>query len=162
MGTFPKTPLHMVLNRRQTFPQILPTNAGETDQKGDILHIFWGCPKLNIFWHDITTLISTISQTQIAVSPSLELLNLDIESLPHNTHHVIMHLLLAARLTIDRHWKSSPPPTLLETIWLTNTHHSYELLMVASSSGKLQHPVWSKVYWSRNDYVLPSTLLILL
>lgn len=56
-----------------------------------------------------------------------------------------MHLLLAARLTIAthwkssiaRHWKSSTPPTLLEAIELTNTYHSYELMM-AASSGKLQ------------------------
>lgn len=47
-------------------------------QKGDLLHTFWGCPKLTNLWSSSFRLISQIAKHHILPSPSLALLSLKL------------------------------------------------------------------------------------
>ena len=80
--------------------------------------------------------ISAITGSRIAPDPALAILSLGIELIPPALRHVVLNLLMAARLSITRKWKDDLPPTITEVIDLTNLHCSHEQLL-ASSLGRL-------------------------
>lgn len=102
--------------------------------RGDLLHFLWSCPKLFSYWSDAFSIISIITQLTTLPNPALAILSLGIDGYPLKLQHTIIHILLAARVTIKRHWKNHTPPTIAEVIDLTHLHSTYEEMM-ASCSG---------------------------
>lgn len=87
------------------------------------------------------------------MDPGLALLSLGIDALLYETQHTIIHIFLAARLSITRKWKTPFPPILTEVLDLTQVHCSYEQMM-ASCSGRLH---CSLLKWSPwNSWFLKS------
>lgn len=67
-------------------------------------------------------------------SPGLAILNLKIYLILSSLKVVLTHILLSARLTILRHWKSNNLPTMSEVISTTHLHFTYKI-MFASAKG---------------------------
>lgn len=144
-GTLPKTPFKMILHPKQDLPlqrkPFRPLLEKLRPKRGYTSYILELSQNYTILAKHIHVTIINLPSSD--PPPVLALLNLDLESLPHDTQHTTIHVRLAARPTIARHWKSPTPPTLLETIELTRTHYSYAILMAASSGKLQQHQVWS-------------------
>lgn len=86
------------------------------------------------YWENIFRVISDIVSLHVHPTPDLAILNLNIDSVPQPTRHVVTHILLAARLSITRLWKMVNVPSTEHILDLVNFHYSYELAM-ASSGG---------------------------
>lgn len=109
-------------------PQASPLCWRRCGQAGTLLHMLWGCPKLGSYWTDVYSLISRTLRIPTPLTPALAICSLGIEAIPHHLRTVLLHILLAARLTILRHWKDHTPPTIAETLNTIHTHASYELM----------------------------------
>lgn len=70
--------------------------------KGDLLHIFWTCPRLRKYCNTIFQILSDVLHQDLHPTPDLAVLNLTIESVPPPYRHIGTHILLAARLCIAR------------------------------------------------------------
>lgn len=53
-----------------------------------------------MFWMKVADLISKITKISVNLTPALALLNIDMEEFPPMYQCLIIHILLAARLTI--------------------------------------------------------------
>lgn len=83
-------------------------------QVGSLLHMWWVCPIISPFWLQVQALISEITGLQISLSPELAVLDIDLFDLPRPMQVIIHHILLAARISIARLWKTSTTPSLTE------------------------------------------------
>lgn len=111
-------------------------------------HISWACLCIKKFWSRIFLIIVQITGIQVVPSPGLALLSLDIELFPPHLRTMVTHILLAARLTIVRHWKDNNPPTILETLQTTNRHSIYEKQFAYSiGTHERTNKLWS--YWQK-------------
>lgn len=108
-------------------------------QKGDILHIFWNCPKLTNYWNSLFRLLSDITQITIPMRPSLALLSLDIDQYPIPIRNVMIHFLLSARLNVTRKWRDPEPPTIREVVQTTHVHFSHETTLALRHKNQTQY-----------------------
>lgn len=101
------------------------------------------CSTIFLMIHQVTGL-----HTQ--PSPSLAILNLDIEGIPPSLRKFTTHLFPAAKLVILRLWRATDPPEVKEVIRTFSIHHTYES-MLANIEGKyadfhLQWQPWIEWY----------------
>lgn len=116
---------YKLLTRWYRTPQVLHFMYPETSDccwrcgrhPGDLLHLFWSCPKLLPFWTSVKRIMSKFTDREIPWDPAFFLLH-------HNNIHrksyrrsILPHLLNAARCCIPRLWKSSSPPSI--QMWLS-------------------------------------------
>ena len=87
--------------------------------KGDLLHTLWDCPKLTPHWRLVFQLLFDVTKVTIDRQPSLALLSLNVDHFPNPSRIIIIHILLAARLSITRKWKDPDPPNLHDVIHTT-------------------------------------------
>lgn len=80
----------------------------------------------------------TLKVLPISPTPDLALLNLTSDRIPPAMRKITINILLAARLSLTRFWKSNPHPKLLDLITPTQTHHIFELLITTNKSAYLQ------------------------
>lgn len=80
---------------------------------GSSAHIWWTCPAISGFWKDVQTLLGVITGVTYRFTPQLALLGVGLEDWPHQLHSIVTHILIVARLSIARKWKSAIPPTIL-------------------------------------------------
>lgn len=72
---------------------------------GDLMHMFWKCPKLFRYWKESLDVISQVFVTVIPRSPMMCLLGpLDVETLTPSNHTAILCLLYVARKLIAQLW----------------------------------------------------------
>lgn len=110
-------------------------NCGEP---GNLLHFLWGCNKILKFWVEVFGLIRKVTKTPTVPSPELALLNIGIENFPPHLRYATTHILLAARLTITRHWKFADLILVDEVISLAHTQTlfgAYERMFAALVGG---------------------------
>lgn len=93
--------------------------------KGDLFHIMWKCEHIQQYWVEIFRVLSDVSAQDITLTPDLALLNLNIDAQPHHVWQVMIHILLAARLSITRLWKTDKVPSIEQTLELVHLHCSY-------------------------------------
>lgn len=84
------------------------------------------------YWKTIFQVLSDIAKQSTPPTPELAILNLNIESVPQPFRHVTTHILLAARLSITRLWKTDRTPSVEHTFDMVNHYYSYEITMAAS------------------------------
>lgn len=150
--TQPKNDLEITPNTLQALKfgnSFSPACWRKCGHTGSILHRVWSCNCLNKVWNTIFDIVSEITTQFLSPSPKLALLNLGINAIPPKFRHVNIHLLLVARITMTRHWKSDHNPPFIETIDIIQTHYMYEKTM-ASSSGSYKQSAsrWHRwVYW---------------
>lgn len=57
---------------------------------------------------------------------------------------LVSHILIAARLTIVRHWKDIDPAPIAETLHIINTHSAYEIKFAQSLGNHIKvSKIWS-------------------
>lgn len=97
------------------FPPSIPDTCWRCGKaKGTMLHVWWDCDSLQPFWKEVHELIAHIIKYTLDYSPAQYLL--------HHTHltkteyfkSLAMHLVNAARLCIQVHWRSTHAPTIGE------------------------------------------------
>lgn len=132
--------------------------CGET---GTVFHLLWACPIITQYWKWIYNLISQILKLNLEPSLGMALLSVERDLVPHHMRTLLSHILLAARLTLVRHWKDTKHPEIFEIIQITNTHGTYERLY-ASGMGNylLTNKIWeswNKWYSTKLDFsITPS------
>lgn len=72
--------------------------------------------------------MAVVTSTHYVLSPGMALLSLDLHGVPSSCRTIVSHIILATRLTILRHWKSTDVPTVTEVIYTVHTHGTYEIL----------------------------------
>lgn len=100
---------------------------------GTLLHNLLACKSLAKSWIPILNTISEIIKIPVQPSPGLALLNVGIDYFPYQSRIVVTNTLLAARLVLMRHWKSSTPPSVQEVINTVHTLYTYETLFALSN-----------------------------
>lgn len=108
-----------------------------------MIHIYWTCPHLRTYWSGIFSLIGRITNSQFPNDPSMAILSLGIETIPHPLRSIVSHILISARLELVRHWKRTEFPTLAEIVRTTNLHITYEVIFAASQGSYIsRYPIW--------------------
>ena len=61
---------------------------------GDHTHIFWDCPKLSGYWHDIQNEIKKCLKIEVPLEPSYFLVGILPENLENNSQTSLLRILL--------------------------------------------------------------------
>lgn len=79
---------------------------------GDHTHIFWDCPKLSGYWHDIQNEIKKCLKIEVPLEPSYFLGGILPEKFENNSQISLLRiLLLVAKKTITVSWLKPPTVT---------------------------------------------------
>lgn len=91
----------------------------QNQDTGTFMHMYWHCPKVEIFGKMVTSTLSTFLSVEIPQCPKLLLLN-DTSSLAISKCHisVLFSGLTAAKKMLALHWK--PPHSLSRSQWLNS------------------------------------------
>lgn len=73
-------------------------------------HIWWQCPLVTRFWIRVFNLINSVTGVNIRRSPEVALFHRLPEEIPKKLTKLITYILLAARITVARHWKQTNIP----------------------------------------------------
>lgn len=95
------------------YPTISPACIRCKHSPATTAHMFWSCPKLEVFWKDIFKSFSDIYDVSIDPDPLLAVFGTSPEStvLTVGMCNVIAFTTLLARRLILFHWKKTEPPT---------------------------------------------------
>lgn len=88
---------------------------------GNLIHIFWTCKSLTSFWRKMFTIPSETTGVLTKPDPALAILHLGIDSFHHSIRTVVLHILVAAKTVIARHWTKNMAPSPSEAVDLINT-----------------------------------------
>lgn len=80
-----------------------------------IIHIFWTCPVLRLFWEGVTTTIQSLTSVELKDNSAACLLHLTERPIRKYKKTLTMQLLNAARACVLALWQQSPPPT--KVLW---------------------------------------------
>lgn len=73
--------------------------------RGDMLDVWWECPKIRSFWKKIFSLIRKVANVPVQKSPHIALLKLPVESPFKSMERLIFFILLGTKLTLGKSWK---------------------------------------------------------
>lgn len=110
------------------YPDISPTS--DKCKQGDttLFHMYWLCPRLQTFWHEVFHTISIIMKRNLNPNPLIALLGASVDDDPRMTpteRHAVSFSLLLARRAILLRWKGKALPT--HTQWLRDIMHCLTL-----------------------------------
>lgn len=88
------------------YPRSSPLCFRGCGHLGSLLHIFWECPRIRGYWKKIFNLIRKVTGKTVPQNPIIALLNQKIPKLPKSDQIPIHFILIGAKLTIARAWKS--------------------------------------------------------
>lgn len=108
------------------YPATSPQCWRNCTKIGTMQHVWWECPFIHGYWQEVATLISTVCEVPPPSSPMDLLLGLDVPNWPKRIRVVATHILIAARLSLAKKWKSPQPPIRSDLIVLLNNHFQME------------------------------------
>uniref|UniRef100_A0A803K359 Reverse transcriptase domain-containing protein n=1 Tax=Xenopus tropicalis TaxID=8364 RepID=A0A803K359_XENTR len=73
---------------------------------GTMGHIWWQCPKVVRFWVRVYNMVYSILHVNLRKDPYEALMGLPTANVPKNKQKLLNHILLAAKQTIAKSWKS--------------------------------------------------------
>uniref|UniRef100_A0A3B3HQU1 Reverse transcriptase domain-containing protein n=1 Tax=Oryzias latipes TaxID=8090 RepID=A0A3B3HQU1_ORYLA len=131
----------------------LNANCDRCDRvPGTLSHMFWFCPTLRAFWHNIFQLLSDALGTHMAPEASIAIFGVSEFSLrlPSKSKSVIAFTTLLARRLILLHWKNKQPPTFRKYLVDLMCHLTVEKIrysMKGCTAGffNVWQPVLSKI-----------------
>lgn len=91
-------------------PATSPNCFWRCGQLGTMYHTWWQCPLVTRFWIWIFNLINSVTGVNIRRSPKAPLFHKLPDEIPKQSIKLIKYILLAARITMARHWKQSIIP----------------------------------------------------
>lgn len=74
---------------------------------GTLFHIWWLCPKAQIYWKEIFNITSKLFDKIIPFDPAIALINLKPENITHAQFKLLIQFFTAAKQTLERAWRSS-------------------------------------------------------
>lgn len=83
---------------------------------GNMSHIWWGCPKIKLYWSEVLNKIKEITEIEIPEDPWICLFHVSLEQTKCNKQKGIVYLLDAAKSIIPRHWLDPEAPKISEWI----------------------------------------------
>lgn len=98
------------------YPQVSDRCWRCHQEEGTAIHIWWGCPKVNVFWEKILKICSKITLSCYSNSPELALLSVIPGSISSIKKNILRHALTAGRAVIPRHWRSDHAPSIAEWV----------------------------------------------
>lgn len=138
------------------FPRASPLCWRLCGEKSTLGHVLWSCSKLRPLWTQVERLMTAVTPTSNVLSPGMTILSIDLYNVPPLYRTIISHIILATRLTILRHWKSTSVPMITEVIHTVHTHGTYEVLH-SSAIGDYEEmsQQWSPwLVWYRGGAIL--------
>lgn len=96
------------------FPQIDPICDRCRSEEATLVHMFWNCPRIQIYWAGICEALSAVLGVHITPNPFMLMFGITPEglSLPTGGGKVIAFSTLLARRLILLKWKDAAPPTV--------------------------------------------------
>lgn len=98
------------------YPQVSDTCWRCGNHTGDLMHIFWTCPKIIPFWTQIHATMQKFTGLVLDFKPALYLPHHILMALKKYRKSIVRHLINAARAFILLLWKSPEPPAIKQ--WL--------------------------------------------
>lgn len=87
--------------------------------RGTPKHIWWECPVILSLWTQVQNLFDDLIGIKISLTPQLALFNIWLDRWPLAMHAILIHILIATRLSIARHGiRHHPYNTLLTYTYL--------------------------------------------
>lgn len=111
------------------------------EDTGTLVDIWWHCPHLAPFWHQVRDLIKLITETKIVLHAACCLLNI---STKRYKNLLTKHLLNAAKVLIPTRWRTTRVPSIVD--WLARVSEICEMedtLAQASDRVDRFHKNWS-------------------
>ena len=99
------------------------------EQTGNLLHTLWSCKTLKSFWNSISSFIANLTGNLTKLTPTNALLGIDLDKYPTLYRTIVLHILIASRITVASLWKSADAPNLPMVITRLNTQAQLELLL---------------------------------
>lgn len=113
-------------------------------EKGTLLHIWWSCAPLQVFWREVCRITSQVISYDLTLSPAQFLLH--HSPLSHSSYHksLAMHMINAGKQCIPIYWNSPQTPTLKD--WLLRLRKVAEmekLIPIARDTPTRFHKKWA-------------------
>lgn len=128
---------HMSKTKLASFyPSLSPICDKCKTNDGTLFHMYWMCPKLQIFWNNVFNTLSKILGRNVVPSPTLALFGLATGGNPQLTfseQHMVGVALFLARRAILLRWRDAASPTLSQ--WLQDIMTCLKLEMLRLSIG---------------------------
>ena len=131
----------------QCFPSSSPLCFRDCSHRGSFLHVWWECPKIRGFWNRVFHLIRKVTGVPVAQSPHVALLNFAPAEASKSQKRLIHFMLLGAKLTIAKAWKSSTVSfTLLKRkiSWIMTQEKLASSLLNTSQKFEITWEPWAK------------------
>lgn len=91
--------------------------------------VWWYCPKIALFWKDVSALISSANGVNHPPTPETALFSISLDKWPHKAQVFLTHVLFAPRRSLANAWKSDCAPSLITVIDFLNTHPTFEKML---------------------------------
>lgn len=120
-------------------------------REGTLLHMWWSCPCISIFWEKVSDLISELTHINFPLTPELAVLDIDKVDVPIPFQTVVHQVLFAARISIARLWKLPTTPSIPELVNRVNLScHSELILSPFTTNLAKKRQAWSP--WTSSKY----------
>lgn len=128
----------------QFYPSISADCWRCSHAQGTLLHVWWDCPRIQIYWSQIYKLISDITSYSIVFCPSQFLLHHSNSPFKFYRRSLLMHLINAAKLIIPLHWGSNHTPSIREWILRVNKiSEMEELIHISNDTPTKFYKTWT-------------------
>lgn len=111
------------------FPSSTPICWCCNNQTDSLYHMLWSCKNLSSFWNSVSSFITSLRSNLLKLNPAMALLNINLDFFPPQYKIIVANILIAARLTITKLWKSIEAPNLTDVISRLNIQGHYELML---------------------------------
>lgn len=126
-----------ILNRRYLTPyklsKIFPSSSTIcwwcNNQIGTLYHMLWSCKNVSSFWNSVSVFIASLTGNPNKISPAMVLLSINLDIFLLHYRIIVVNILIAARLTITKLWKSKEAPNLTEVITRLNLQAHLKLVL---------------------------------
>uniref|UniRef100_A0A8C5QKU6 Reverse transcriptase domain-containing protein n=1 Tax=Leptobrachium leishanense TaxID=445787 RepID=A0A8C5QKU6_9ANUR len=112
--------------------------------RGDMLHIWWECPKLQPFWSRIHDILTVFTDPPPEFTPAAFLLHHNTYSVAAYKRTMAIRILNIAKALVPLYWLQLTPPPL--SLWFTRMEelHTVEQLVFSASDRLPQYTaIWS-------------------
>lgn len=123
---------------------------------GDMLHIWWTCPLIQTYWVRVHKIICKVTGYQLEFSPALYLLQLPPANTKISNTALSIQLIIAARMCILVHWKSSTTPALEELLRKVDKRQMEELILITQDKYDRFYETWAVWIHFRNAVGTPT------
>lgn len=98
-------------------------------ENGPLLHIFWNCTLIRLFWHEVRTHLTKFTERQVPTDASFFLLHHNCFPARTYQRSVLPHMLNTARICVAECRKKQTPPSIVRWLLIINRIRRMEELL---------------------------------